>query len=209
MNAAQNGVFRLGTSVSFGDTGAAQARAFHSWFGNPFTYPASLLSRCETGCRPDGTIGCRPIGSSAIRCALRPHRRRAATTVADLTTAGTRRRKTARQRSAGPPPPRPADPARPRRAPHGPGPAPAFTYPGATPQTIDAHRQRPHVRAGARAGRLGDAGVRDRDRRVARTGQPPATRVRLACVRRPRWDSAATDASSPPPWTTFACRNAD
>ena len=43
MSAAQDGVFRLGTVVSFGDTGAAQARAFHRWFGNPFTYPASLL----------------------------------------------------------------------------------------------------------------------------------------------------------------------
>jgi hypothetical protein len=43
MSAAQEGVFRLGTSVSFGDTAAAQARAFHRWFGNPFTYPASLL----------------------------------------------------------------------------------------------------------------------------------------------------------------------
>ena len=29
--------------MSFGDTGAAQARAFHRWFGNPFTYPASVL----------------------------------------------------------------------------------------------------------------------------------------------------------------------
>ena len=43
MSAAQDGVFRLGTVVSFGDTAAAQARAFHRWFGNPFTYPASLL----------------------------------------------------------------------------------------------------------------------------------------------------------------------
>jgi hypothetical protein len=43
MSAAEDGVFRLGTVVSFGDTAAAQARAFHRWFGNPFTYPASLL----------------------------------------------------------------------------------------------------------------------------------------------------------------------
>ena len=43
MGAVQDGVFRLGTSVSFGDTAAAQAHAFHRWFGNPFTYPASLL----------------------------------------------------------------------------------------------------------------------------------------------------------------------
>jgi hypothetical protein len=43
MGAVQDGVFRLGTSVSFGDMAAAQAHAFHRWFGNPFTYPASLL----------------------------------------------------------------------------------------------------------------------------------------------------------------------
>ena len=43
MGAAQDGVFRLGTSVSFGDTAAAQGRAFHRWFGSPFTYPASLM----------------------------------------------------------------------------------------------------------------------------------------------------------------------
>jgi hypothetical protein len=42
MSAAQDGIVRLGESVSFGDTMAAQARAFHRWFGNPFTYPASL-----------------------------------------------------------------------------------------------------------------------------------------------------------------------
>jgi hypothetical protein len=43
MNAAQSGVFRLGTAVSFGATAEAQGRAFHQWFGNPFTYPASLV----------------------------------------------------------------------------------------------------------------------------------------------------------------------
>jgi hypothetical protein len=43
IGAAEDGVFRLGTAVSFGDTAAAQGRAFHRWFGNPFTYPASLL----------------------------------------------------------------------------------------------------------------------------------------------------------------------
>ena len=43
MSAANAGVFRIGTTVSYGDTFAAQGRAFHSWFGNPFAYPASLL----------------------------------------------------------------------------------------------------------------------------------------------------------------------
>jgi hypothetical protein len=43
MSAADSGVFRIGTPVSFGDTAAAQARAFHAWFGHPFTYPASLV----------------------------------------------------------------------------------------------------------------------------------------------------------------------
>jgi hypothetical protein len=42
MSAAQDGHVRLGESVSFGEAGAHQARAFHRWFGHPFTYPASL-----------------------------------------------------------------------------------------------------------------------------------------------------------------------
>ena len=43
MSAAQGGKVRIGEAVSFGEAGAEQARAFHRWFGNPFTYPASLL----------------------------------------------------------------------------------------------------------------------------------------------------------------------
>ena len=43
MSAANDGAFRIGTTVSYGDTFAAQGRAFHQWFGNPFSYPASLL----------------------------------------------------------------------------------------------------------------------------------------------------------------------
>jgi hypothetical protein len=43
MQAAHAGAFRIGSAVSFGDAMAAQVRAFHGWFGNPFTYPASLL----------------------------------------------------------------------------------------------------------------------------------------------------------------------
>jgi hypothetical protein len=42
MSAAQDGHVRIGEAVSFGDTGALQARALHRWVGNPFTYPVSL-----------------------------------------------------------------------------------------------------------------------------------------------------------------------
>jgi hypothetical protein len=42
MSVAQDGLVRLGQATSFGDTLASQARAFHRWFGHPFTYPASL-----------------------------------------------------------------------------------------------------------------------------------------------------------------------
>lgn len=42
MSAAQDGAFRIGQPVSFGDTSALQARALHRVFGNPFTYPVSL-----------------------------------------------------------------------------------------------------------------------------------------------------------------------
>ena len=42
MTAAQEGHFRIGQPVSFGETGAHQARALHRWIGNPFTYPVSL-----------------------------------------------------------------------------------------------------------------------------------------------------------------------
>jgi hypothetical protein len=52
MNAANTGVFRLGSAVSFGDTGAAQGRALHTWFGNPFTYPASLVFAARNGVPP-------------------------------------------------------------------------------------------------------------------------------------------------------------
>jgi len=43
MSAAQDGRVRIGESVSFGEAGAHQARAFHRWLGHPFTYPASLI----------------------------------------------------------------------------------------------------------------------------------------------------------------------
>ncbi len=43
MSAAQDGHVRIGEATSFGEAGAHQARAFHRWFGNPFTYPVSLV----------------------------------------------------------------------------------------------------------------------------------------------------------------------
>jgi hypothetical protein len=52
MSAAQAGVVRIGEVVSFGDTMAAQARVFHRWFGNPFTYPASLVYAVRNGVAP-------------------------------------------------------------------------------------------------------------------------------------------------------------
>lgn len=43
MSAANAGIVRIGEATSFGHVMAAQARVFHRWFGNPFTYPASLV----------------------------------------------------------------------------------------------------------------------------------------------------------------------
>jgi Dolichyl-phosphate-mannose-protein mannosyltransferase len=52
MSAAQAGILRIGESVSFGDAMAAQTRAFHAWFGNPFTYPVSLIYALRNGVSP-------------------------------------------------------------------------------------------------------------------------------------------------------------
>ena len=49
MSAAQDGHVRIGEAVSFGEAGAHQARAFHRWFGNPFTYPVSLVFALRNG----------------------------------------------------------------------------------------------------------------------------------------------------------------
>jgi hypothetical protein len=51
-SAAQQGRVRIGEPMSFGDAMDAQARAFHGWFGNPFTYPASLLFALRNGVPP-------------------------------------------------------------------------------------------------------------------------------------------------------------
>ena len=52
MSAAQDGIVRIGESVSFGHAASAQARALHRWFGNPFTYPASLVFALRNGLPP-------------------------------------------------------------------------------------------------------------------------------------------------------------
>lgn len=54
MAAVNGGALRIGTATSFGDTMAAQARAFHGWFGNPFTYPTSLLFAMRNRTSPSG-----------------------------------------------------------------------------------------------------------------------------------------------------------
>lgn len=43
MSATNSGAVKIGEPASFGDVMAAQARVFHGWFGNPFSYPASLV----------------------------------------------------------------------------------------------------------------------------------------------------------------------
>ena len=43
IGAAQSGNVRIGETVPFDRAWAAQARVFHDWFGNPFSYPASLV----------------------------------------------------------------------------------------------------------------------------------------------------------------------
>jgi hypothetical protein len=52
MSAAQEGAVRIGEPLSFGDASAAQSRALHRWFGNPFTYPASLAFALRNGLPP-------------------------------------------------------------------------------------------------------------------------------------------------------------
>ncbi len=53
MSVANDGIVRIGESVSYGDAFAAQARAAHRWVGNPFTYPASLAFALRNGVSPD------------------------------------------------------------------------------------------------------------------------------------------------------------
>jgi hypothetical protein len=50
--AAQGGAFRLGQTLPFDRVWGAQAQVVHRWFGNPFTYPASLLFALRNGVGP-------------------------------------------------------------------------------------------------------------------------------------------------------------
>ena len=52
MSASNTGAVRIGEAASFGDVMSAQTRVLHNWFGNPFTYPASLLYSLRNGVSP-------------------------------------------------------------------------------------------------------------------------------------------------------------
>jgi hypothetical protein len=52
MRAAQDGAVRIGETLSFDRVWAAQTRVVHRWFGNPFTYPASLIFAARNGVSP-------------------------------------------------------------------------------------------------------------------------------------------------------------
>jgi hypothetical protein len=52
MGAAQSGAVHIGESLAFDRAWSAQAHVVHGWFGNPFTYPASLLFALRNGVTP-------------------------------------------------------------------------------------------------------------------------------------------------------------
>jgi len=52
IGAAQAGAVRIGETLSFDRAWASQARVAHGWFGNPFTYPASLVFALRNGVSP-------------------------------------------------------------------------------------------------------------------------------------------------------------
>ena len=52
MGAAQQGTVRIGETLAFDRAWAEQARLVHGWFGNPFTYPASLVFALRNGVSP-------------------------------------------------------------------------------------------------------------------------------------------------------------
>ena len=52
MAAAQSGAVRIGETLAFDRAWASQARVIHDWFGNPFTYPASLIYAVRNGVSP-------------------------------------------------------------------------------------------------------------------------------------------------------------
>jgi hypothetical protein len=52
MGAAQSGEIHIGETLSFDRAWALQSRMVHGWFGNPFTYPASLIFALRNGVSP-------------------------------------------------------------------------------------------------------------------------------------------------------------
>ncbi|HEX9365006.1 MAG TPA: hypothetical protein VF921_00175, partial [Vicinamibacterales bacterium] len=50
--AAQSGAVRIGETLAFDRAWASQAHVVHDWFGNPFTYPASLVFALRNGVSP-------------------------------------------------------------------------------------------------------------------------------------------------------------
>jgi hypothetical protein len=52
MSAAQDGTVRIGETLAFDRAWASQSRVIHAWFGNPFTYPASLFFALRNGVSP-------------------------------------------------------------------------------------------------------------------------------------------------------------
>ncbi len=52
MGAAQSGDVRIGETLPFDRAWSSQARVVHQWFGNPFTYPASLAFALRNGVSP-------------------------------------------------------------------------------------------------------------------------------------------------------------
>jgi hypothetical protein len=52
MGAAQDGTVRIGETLAFDRAWGAQAQVVHRWFGNPFTYPASLIYAIRNGVSP-------------------------------------------------------------------------------------------------------------------------------------------------------------
>ena len=52
MKMANDGQYQLGEPASFGDVGAAQARALHGWIGHPASAPANVAFALANGVRP-------------------------------------------------------------------------------------------------------------------------------------------------------------
>jgi hypothetical protein len=68
MGAAQAGAVRIGETVPFDRAWASQARVVHDWFGNPFTYPASLVFALRNGVSPGDYDLLRPVVDEPVSC---------------------------------------------------------------------------------------------------------------------------------------------